>query len=279
MKATLPWTQTTAALPSLLYVDFVWDNASKEEWFKQPHWARLDRLNARAGALDLNALTMPITFNFEMGNLDNIRLIEGLAPITLTYNSSGSTHLGFTAEMTAHMQFADDEQYWQASEEALKQFKMMSGTMVVTQLQGMYNEVRPQSLFFLSPLIKEVIKGHDEWVKNGGYTIEGDKDLRPELAEKVQEAVQKQQISQDRGGDRLQELQYITTSWSAMKRAILQQYFDKMNAGSVKYLSLFMVFDEGWVKGLSQEEKLTALELWKLEDERKRAQLEADGGI
>lgn len=35
------------------------------------------------------------------------------------------------------------------------------------------------------------IKAHDLWVANGGYTIESDPDLGPEVAERYEEAVRR----------------------------------------------------------------------------------------
>lgn len=268
MQAEFPFTQTYAELPPLLYVDYVWDEASKEEWFKQSHSDRLDRLNARACALDLNAVTMPITFIYETDNNDNLRISEGFAPVTLTYNSSGYTYLGFTEDMKSHMQRGEAigrGHYWEAPKDLLKQFKMMSGPVVAARLQSMYREVRPETLFFLSSLIDEAIKGHNEWVSNGGYTIEGDKDLGPALAKKVKAVV------------REQSLQDIISRWSVKKQAALQRYMDVMETGSVMALSRFIVLDEGWNHDLSQEEKAIASELWELENENDSQGNEAGG--
>lgn len=261
------WTATTVRLPSLMYVDYVWGEREKDEWLRMPHCHRLDLLNARAGALDLDCLTMPLTLNFEVDNYDNVRIYEGFAPINLTYNSSGYTYLGFTADMSTHMQSADAGAlgtFWQAPKDVLTQFMMASGPVVVTRLRSMYRETRPETLFFFSTLIKEAIKGHNEWVSNGGYTIEGDRDLGPSLAREYEEAVRAQNRP-TQAVSRLVELRSITSQWEVSKQASLQQYLDAADRGDVADLSRFMVFDEGWSR-LTQEEQDIAIELWTQED-------------
>lgn len=271
------WTATTVQLPSLLYVDYIWDDGEKDRWLTSPHWQRLDMLNARAGVLDLDDLTMPISLTFEVDNYDNVRIYEGLAPINLYYNSSGYTYLGFTADMATHMQSATEEArgaFWQAPKDVLTQFNMTSGHMGATRLQSMYKETRPETLWFLRTLIKEAIKGHNEWVSNGGYTIEGDIDLGPSLAAKFQEAVHVQDQAA-RGISRLEQLRDITGDWDIDKRISLQKYLDIADEGTLPSLSRFMVFDEGWSK-LTQEEKGFAIELWTLENKEYRAGSDED---
>lgn len=272
-----PWTSTTGKLPSLIYIDYVWDNAERDAWLRLPHWQRLDLLNARANTLDLETVTMPITLIFEVDNYSNVRIDEGLATITMTYNSSGYTYLAFTADMTAHMRSTSRGAagtFWQAQKDMLTQFRMMSGPMVAAQLRSMYRQSRPETFYFLRTLIKEAIKGHREWVNNGGYTIAGDRGLGPGIARKFEAALQARVLS-TRGGTRLEQLRYLTSQWSADKRVALQQYIDTMNDGLMTRLSQFLVFNERWLS-LTQEEKSLVIELWTLEDENDRRDADND---
>lgn len=271
--AKLPWTPATAQLPDLLYIGFVWDEMTKTQWFKYSHAQRVDTLNARAGALDLNQLTMPITLTYERDNYETLKFIEALAPITLTYNASGHAYLGFTEDMATNMMYFRGQSagsryrlsFWRGEKTRLTQFKMTSGPQVVARLRAMYTEARPGTMFFLRTLKKEAIKGHNEWVKNGGYTIEADALLGPTIARRFEAALQDQDRRQEQG-DRLKELRNIISQWPSNKRATLQEYVDIMNQGVTHNLSNFLIMNQGW-SALSQEEKEIALEIWPLEQE------------
>lgn len=94
------WTATTVKLPGLLFVDYVRGATEKDEWLKIRHCHRLDLLNARACALNLNVLTMHITLISDNdNNSDDVRIHEGLVPITITFSRNGDMHLAFAADM------------------------------------------------------------------------------------------------------------------------------------------------------------------------------------
>lgn len=263
------WTPTTLEAPDLLYVDFVWDNQSRNEWFRSAHWKRLDLLSARAGALNLNIVKMPITLAYETDNYDNIRFHESLAAVALTYNASDYTYLGFLTDMTPHMFYVRQSQrnlaFWQGDKTCMAQFRMTSGQKIAIRLRAMWLETRPESFWFLRSIIRELVRGHDEWVANGGYTIEADTTLGEAITREYA-AVVAQQEPVDTPGDRLQQLRIITGRWDANKRKVLQDYIDTAHSTSFFDLSKFLVFGEDWLS-LSQEEKGMVIELRKLEHE------------
>lgn len=171
------YTEAYAKLPDLLYVDYVWDERSKNEWFNMPQSQRMDALNARGNALYHAIPVIPISLVFDHDSYDNIRMTEGLhGAISLYLNSSGYLYLGFIQDMSAHMDWytpgrrearptldtPGKRAFWQAEKTQVAQFQCMSGPDAVQRLQGFLAERRPESLYLFAQIMSLFMQAHGQ---------------------------------------------------------------------------------------------------------------------
>ena len=165
---------------------------------------------------------------------------------------------------TTQLQQGDRRDFWQADKGNLLQFRAVSGPDIVRRLGACYRRQRPESIWRFGTIVEKMIEAHNEWVGNGGYTIEHDPWLGEDLAQKVKRAMEHQADTAE-AGSRLQELQQQVTQWDAFAQLALDGYRAAASQG-VTAASLFMVEDEEWNQ-LAREKKLVAIEIWALEEE------------
>lgn len=272
------YTEDYVKLPDLLYVDQVWDQNTRDEWFNLPQLARLDLLSARGNALDLGIPVMPINLVFEKDNYDNIRIVEGLpAGVAMYMNKSGCMYLGSTDDMAQDMTWYRGGQaraiagtrdayrgFWQGNKTDIGQYQVNSGPAAAQRLRSTYTGMNPGCSYLYQSIVQKAIEAHDAWVANGGYSIESDVNLGPRVASKVEAAIQRATIP-PRSGIRLQELQQTTAAWNGFKRSAVRGWQSAARQG-VTALARFMLRDNRW-REFSDDEKELVIELWELEEE------------
>lgn len=105
------------------------------------HIDRLDVLSARGGFLNLNIPVMPINLVYDTVEDGKIRIVEGLPePVSMHFNKSGFMHMGFTSDMSYHMDWLSFDQetanptatvpglrdHWEADRADVEMFRVAS---------------------------------------------------------------------------------------------------------------------------------------------------------
>ena len=224
----------------------------------------MDRLSARGNALDNQAVTMPIGLRYERDNYPTVRVCEGEAIANMTYNASGFMYLGFIDEMAQHMKYCNVRQaYWQAPTGNLNAFQVVSGLDAAQRLHQMYQRFRPTTIRIFHEVLSWADQAHDDWVAAGGYTIESDTFLGPELQEKVRAVLNAVPLIQ---GDRLRDIRAETRDWSEEQNTAYQDYSalaaQAMNsAEGFTAFARYTVDNENW-NGLTTADRKQVIDLW-----------------
>lgn len=271
------WTREAVKMPCLLYANFAWDQALRDKWFATPHWQRLDRLSALATGLHYTSPVMPITLNWEKENYPNVRITEGIpGAVNLSLNGSGFAYLGFASDISAtagvNWYNAPTAQsggrtrisFWQGDVAAFAPFRMNDGDALVAELHRMYRLARPETMRSFQRILDLSIEVHDAWAQAGGYCIEDDKDLGPELAAKVRTVAQQLQLAAGTGS-RLDRLRQATAQWGPFDQLALRGYQAAARQGVVA-VSRFMLRNEEWLD-LDLDMRDLVIEMWELEQE------------
>ncbi|KAK5269008.1 hypothetical protein LTR99_009433 [Exophiala xenobiotica] len=276
-------------LPDLLYVDYKWMDGECDAWMRSPHWQRLDLLSARGNSLHIQIPTMPITLCHEKDNYENIQFFEGFGKATMYYNARGAMYLGFLANMAAVARYIRMWQggrpRWMANKVDVAQFQMRSGRQAAQQLQAMYRQRHPRSVYIYGDLVTN--SAHRDWVAAGGYTVTSDPTLGPELAQRI--ATVQIRLAQDvqppaeaagvaetattadeaaataHRGHGLQALRSEAEGWPDNQKQALEDYIGAANMG-VLAVSRLMISDENW-SALTTEQKESIVNIWQLEQE------------
>ena len=271
-------------LPDLLYVDFEWDETSKQKWLNTPHSARLGFLSVRNNSLHLGVPTMPITHMHERNSYVDIVVPEGMGTVAMYSNGSGYTFLGHVQDMSASMTWHAASQdrihlgIWKGSKTNLVAFQARSGQDIVRRLATLYQAQRPESIRFYKDIALKAVAAHDDWLAVGGYTFAYDDSMGTALGEEVQVVLQHQfqqaidqvepgpnrQPGQDIG-DQLRDMEEEFSAWPLNLQATRTAYNDASMAG-ISALSRYMIWDETW-KTLSDEQKETIVSLRELAKE------------
>ena len=282
-------------LPDLLYVDFEWDEKSKQKWLNTPHSARLRLLSARNNSLHLGVPTMPITHMHERNSYVGIVLPESMATVAMYSNGSGYTFLGHIQDMSTSMTWYAASQaritlgVWKGLKTDLVPFQARSGQDIVQRLATLYQAQRPESIRFYKNIALKAIAAHNDWVAVGGYTFGYENSMGTALGEEVQIVLQQQyqqvidQAQPAEGaveqqlepgpirqperdiGDQLRDMEQEFSAWPLDLKATRTAYNDASRAG-ISELSRYMIWDETW-KMLSDEQKETIVTLRELTEE------------
>lgn len=170
-------------LPSMLYVNYIWNDRTRNEWFSKPHWLRHDLLNARAHGIPAITPVMPINLAFDTQDYSTIRILEGLpGAVGMYLNENGYLYYGFITDMERHMVYAVPtpnvvpayKPFFQGEKANLAQFQGRSGPGIARGLQQMYITGARTSVRSYSSVIDAATQAHRDWVNNGGYTITDD---------------------------------------------------------------------------------------------------------
>lgn len=276
MKGIPPYyTETYYKLPLLLYVDVKWSDEQRDDWFKLPHWQRLELLSARNGILSKSVPVMPITLVYE-DPYPNMRVPEGLSgSVNLYYNQAGDTYVGFMNDMARQMDwFAGPTRtrrirevgrmgFWQAEKADMGQFKARTGKSLAKKLTDFYQERRPESIYLFRKILKLAIQAHNDFVSNGAYTMEWDKDLGPKVVAGVRREMRQLEM-QEGTGTRLDRLRRCVDSWGPMEILAVNNYKAAHRQGATA-LAWFMLKDEEW-RELDEDQKEMVVEFWEIQE-------------
>lgn len=257
----------------------MWTSEQVIQWFKTPHWQRLDLLSARGNALSTALPVVPITLCWESNDSSNIMFYRGMSPVMLYWNSPGAVYLGLHNDISQHAvystRYGNLRSVWNAEKANITQFQMRSDLDLVKRLLAFYESGTPGIVCLYGNIVEQSIKAHRRWVANGGYTITSDKDLGASIAAAAnkiralragyEDTTMEHEIFETEANREFRELRAEAQAWPESDKQALAEYTIAANAG-VSEVSVFLTSNKNW-QDLSAERKTQIFEIWTLEQE------------
>lgn len=173
------WPISYRDVPSLLYAPFAWTSKHKDEWFNTPVWERRQSLSGTRAGIPSHMPVIPIGLFWSPSTdtLDNIRFLKpGLGSSILTYNQTGTMHLGFLQDLANQATWLDMpadsaiRSCWQADLANVSAHRMRTGVQIAQTLDSMWGEMREESLCFYHEVSAMHNSAHEECVgEYSGY--------------------------------------------------------------------------------------------------------------
>ena len=146
---------------------------------------------------------------------------------------------------------------------AIAGFRLTSGQDIVTKVHTMYKARRPGGNVLFSEVIDEIVKAHENFVKEGGYSYNLIESRQKNLAEQVEQKIA--------GGapnlpvQRLNRLRDDSSSWSPGMKNAKDAFALAADRGLVE-VAKYTIDDLDW-NALTKEERHTIVEMYELEVE------------
>ena len=155
----------------MCYVEYIWDDNRRDEWFNLSHTQRLRRLSLNSMVSPLAEITplLLIYLYYEENNYDNIRVTETFKGAQVIYfNGSGYCYAAqmnmFNMYMTHYEPDEEgDRPFWHESKTKVDHFRRRSAEEIMKSLHAIYDRAHIDHIYSVREMDRKMMNAWFRW--------------------------------------------------------------------------------------------------------------------